>query len=208
MEVVVGDVALNLIRAERNARVRPIRATAEPNRVRERVSGVEEVVDVVGVRDPWLLWAGELIDQSAIQARTKALVVVILHATTGSIHVLELPRRALSIEVLVLRQNRRAFPGIGGADFGTHLSTTGASLLRRHDDDAVGSARPIKSRRVGALQDTDSRNILGVDIADRASEVEPSPRPSTTATTTYATGNAGRRSATGSVGNCDAVDDK
>src|SRR5438445_13699110 len=129
-------------------------------------------------------------------------------STTDCMQIWKLPCHALSNVVCDLRQIRGAFPGIGGADFGTHLSTTGASLLRRHDDDAVGSARPIKSRRVGALQDTDSRNILGVDIADRASEVEPAPRPSTTATTTYATGNAGRRSATGSVGNCDAVDDK
>jgi len=52
VERVVRDVALNLVRSERHARIRPLGAAAERDVVREGVTGIEEAFDVVRVRNP------------------------------------------------------------------------------------------------------------------------------------------------------------
>src|SRR5690606_29000267 len=64
-------------------------------------AGVEEVADVVRLRDPRLLWSRELVDEPSVETRAPALVREVVHATTLAVHPAELAVEALAVQVLI-----------------------------------------------------------------------------------------------------------
>ena len=136
-ERVVRNVALDVVRTEREASVCALGAAGDCYCRGLRVAGVEETLDIVRMGNPRLLGTGELIDETAVETGTIALVAAVAIAAVLAIHVLERPARSLTVEVLIGRKNRRRLPGVARVDLSTHLVAAGRALLRRQEDDAV-----------------------------------------------------------------------
>ena len=161
-KVVVRDVARDVVATERDARTGAVVAATDGESRRPGLTGVEEALDVIRVSDPrrcdcstgeLQAWRRLVIGRrvrnesatvgAAIQLRSEALVGPVVHAVARAVEILELTASALTIQILVIRENRRLVPRISGANFGASSISTRRALLGRDHDDAVRGARAV-----------------------------------------------------------------
>src|SRR6185437_10748315 len=107
-ERVVRDDPLRLVVSDRKAAVRVVGSARYGEGIGEAVSGLEETIRVVRVRNEWsryaialgIDWAVELRDQLAVHARAVALIVTVVHTTALAVLECEIAARTLAVEIL------------------------------------------------------------------------------------------------------------
>src|SRR5688572_6820923 len=123
------------------------------------------------MRYPRHLLAVELVDQATVEPGTPALVGTVVDACASAVDVSELTLCALAVLILKVRKNRRTLPGRAAGELRAEPARSRTTLLGRDDDDAVGRARAVKRRRVGALEDAERLDVVRIEIVDRAAEI-------------------------------------
>ena len=171
LEGVVRDIPVDVVEADRHPRVCSFRPAAHRDCRAECVSGLEEILDVVRMRDPGLLRPGELVDEPTVELRAPALIAAVAVAATLPVDVLEFPPGALAVAILKVGNASGFVEGVERRRFGTDAATGRETLLRRYDHRAVLRARAVDGSRVRALQDRHRLDVLGVDVADRVAEI-------------------------------------
>ena len=103
-----------------------------------------------------------------------ALVGEVVRPTAVTIHEVELPAEALAVLILIVGEPQRRLGGC--AERGRHaeaLLRCAAAALGRVHDRAIGGARAVQRRSVGALQDRHRRDVVGADVRSRVADVIP-----------------------------------
>ncbi len=139
-----------------------------------RGAGLEEVPDVVWMGDPRLLRARELVDQPPVEFGTPALVHEVPEAAALAVDETILPEQPLAVLVLVVRQPEGRLGG--EADIRRHTQAAGPGAptgLGGDHDGAVGRARAVEGRGVGALEHAERLDVRRIDVLDRVTVVDP-----------------------------------
>src|SRR5690606_19492933 len=166
-----GDPGVRTIRGDREGDVRRLR---DPR--------LEEVPDVVRVREPRrgdpltgfrIDRAVELRDQTPVERRTPALVDLVEDTAPFPVDVGEPAVVALPVLVLEVGEPQRRLKRDLLAERPLAALSGATARLRRDEDRAVRRPRTVERRGRGALEDRDRLDVLGRDVLDGVTVVEP-----------------------------------